>query len=296
MKREDLIGILISISLDPRSTCQSASNYNGLGPIDIVIQTSFMQGLQGKAKKWASIGHQMEPKLANKLLEHSADRRTMAAGLKIKQLYRVGLVQKISQPCVKCSLDFFGMAEIDGDICGFAVEVKARVTGNTSQCSRELAQELGLDDEDNLYIQVSFDSPDLKSYIEKQSEAIQILHHAYTFNIKHILLLVGNMMDIISGVLVRFNDEILSAYGSCMKNIKESALNWAYDSLVPFPRTEIIEAVKNHPYAVDAGTVLTSFELWKALTKEENYQIHHVIAFSLYKPDSGIELKEDRMF
>jgi hypothetical protein len=50
------------------------------------------------------------------------------------------------------------------------------VTGNTSQYSRELAQELGLYDEDNLYIQGSFDSPDLKNYIEKQSEAVQILH------------------------------------------------------------------------------------------------------------------------
>jgi hypothetical protein len=58
-----------------------------------------MQGLQGKAKKWASIGHQVEPKLANKVLEHSAEGRTMAAGLKIKQLYRVGLVQKKSALC-----------------------------------------------------------------------------------------------------------------------------------------------------------------------------------------------------
>lgn len=70
MKREDLIVILISISLDPMSTYQSESNYNGLNPIDIVIRTSFIQGFQGKVKKWASIGHQMKPKLANKLLEH----------------------------------------------------------------------------------------------------------------------------------------------------------------------------------------------------------------------------------
>jgi hypothetical protein len=68
MKREDLISILASISLDPAGTYQS--QYNGVSPIDIVIRTSFMQGLQGKAKKWASIGHQMEPILATKLLIH----------------------------------------------------------------------------------------------------------------------------------------------------------------------------------------------------------------------------------
>jgi hypothetical protein len=46
-----------------------------------------------------------------------------------------------------------------------------------------------------------------------------------------------------------------------MKNIEENALNWAYDSSIPFPRNKIIEAIKKHPYAVDAETVLTSFEL-----------------------------------
>jgi len=55
-----------------------------------------------------------------------------------------------------------------------------------------------------------------------------------------------------------------------MKNIEENALNWAYDSSIPFPRNKIIEAIKKHPYAVDAETVLTSFELWKELTTEEN--------------------------
>ncbi len=57
MKREDLISILASISLDPAGKYQLESQYNGVSPIDIVIRTSFMQGLQGKAKKWASIGH-----------------------------------------------------------------------------------------------------------------------------------------------------------------------------------------------------------------------------------------------
>ena len=69
---------------------------------------------------------------------------------------------------------------------------------------------------------------------------------------------------------MRFDDEILSAYVSCMENVEESALSWVYDASIPFPRNEIIEAVKNYPYAVDAETVLTSFELWKTLTKEEN--------------------------
>ncbi len=50
---------------------------------------------------------------------------------------------------------------------------------------------LGLD-EDNVYTQVSYDSPDLRSNIEKESETIQILHHDYTFNIQYILLLVGD--------------------------------------------------------------------------------------------------------
>jgi hypothetical protein len=121
------------------------------------------------------------------------------------------------------------VAEIDKVICGFAVEVKARVTGITSQPSSELAQDLGLNDEDTLYMKVSFDLSNLKCYIERQREAAQIIHRAYAYYLRCILLLVGNTVGTISGALVRFNDEILSAYGSCMRYIEGSALKWAYD-------------------------------------------------------------------
>ena len=248
-KRDDLINTLRSLEGGNFSHHSTKS----LTPISIVFKTSFMQGLQGKAKKWASLGHHLEPILGNSLLHHSAEGKTMTAGLEVKQLYRVGLVKKKEQPCVKCSVDFFGIAEIDGVFCGFVVEVKGRVTGHTAQHARELAWALGID-EDNPYIQVAYNSPDLKSYFEKVSESIQILHHAFTFGVKHVLLLVGDQTGIISGILVRFDDEILNDYGKCMKDIKESTMKWAYDESVPFPKNEILEAVKQHPYAVNVGT------------------------------------------
>jgi hypothetical protein len=128
----------MSSNLD--STYQSESSYNGLSSINIVVRTSFMQGLQGKAKKWESLGHHLEPVLANQLLQHSVKGKTMAAVLEIHKLFRVGLVQKRNQPGVKCSLDYFGVGEIDGLVSGFAIEVKTRVTSNTSQNSIELAR------------------------------------------------------------------------------------------------------------------------------------------------------------
>jgi len=155
-----------------------------------------MQGLQGKAKKWASLGHYLEPILGNSLLQHSAEGKTTSAGLVVKQLYRVGLVQKKEQPCVKCSVDFFGAAEIDGVFCGFVVEVKGRVTS-------------------------------LKSYFEKVTESIQILHHAFVFGINHVLLLVGDQTGIISGVLVKFDNEILEAASNVPPHC--SATGWVLE-------------------------------------------------------------------
>jgi hypothetical protein len=213
-------------------------------------------------KPWPSFG-------ANSRKKSFAPFFRGTAGLEVKQLYRVGLVQKKEQPCVKCSVDFFGIAEIDEVFCGFVVEVKGRVTGNTAQHARELAWALGID-EDNPYIQVAYNSPDLKTYFEKVSESIQILHHAFTFGVKHVLLLVGDQTGIISGVLVRFDDEILNDYGKCMKDVEESAIKWAYNESFPFSKNEIIEALKQHPYAVDVGTVETCFQLWKALTADKN--------------------------
>jgi hypothetical protein len=46
----------------------------------------------------------------------------------------------------------------------------------------------------------------------KKSEGIQMLHYTYTINIQYILLLVGDKTNIISGVLVRFENALLSAY------------------------------------------------------------------------------------
>ena len=65
-----------------------------------------------------------------------------------------------------------------------------------------------------------------------------------------------------------------------MWDIEEMSLPWAYDWSIPFPKDEITEAVKKHPYAVDADTVQTSFELWKALTDEKNLPLprcHHIL-------------------
>jgi hypothetical protein len=59
-----------------------------------------MQGLQGKVKKLASLGHYLEPVLANSLLKHSAERKPMMAGLNVKQLHHIGLVQK-TRPAIR---------------------------------------------------------------------------------------------------------------------------------------------------------------------------------------------------
>jgi hypothetical protein len=63
-----------------------------------------------------------------------------------------------------------------------------------------------------------FITPNLERYIENLSEAIQILHHAYTYQMDKVHLLVGNQQgDITSGVWVTFGDTLLSSYGEYLQ-------------------------------------------------------------------------------
>jgi hypothetical protein len=81
----------------------------------------------------------------------------------------------------------------------------------------------------------------LESYIEKPSEALQILHHAYMYQFKKVLLLVGSKMgEIISGMWVSFGDTLLYSWGTYLKKNYELSTEWLYDPTRPqMPECEL---------------------------------------------------------
>lgn len=71
-----------------------------------------------------------------------------------------------------------------------------------------------------------------KTYIPSNHECIQILHHAFVYNIKLVLLLIGNKKGtILRGVWVIFHDEIMMAYDHFLSRCHDLCLKWAYDGL-----------------------------------------------------------------
>lgn len=165
----------------------------------------------------------------------------------------MGLVAKKQESHVKDSIDSLLVVQEDGirKVCG--IEMKARVTGATQQASLQHAQQRMIEDSSgtpnlqaNKYVVVNAINPDLQRYVEKLSEAIQILHHAYTYQFDNILLLIGNQRgEIISGVWVRFGWSLLNSYGEYLRHKYQFSTQWMYDRNVPQPPSREIEWALN---------------------------------------------------
>ena len=68
-----------------------------------------------------------------------------------------------------------------------------------------------------------------KRFIPNNHELVQILHHAFVYSLKLVLLLVGdNKGTIIRGVWVEFNDIIMEAYKVFLRQCYDVSLKWAY--------------------------------------------------------------------
>ncbi len=139
--------------------------------------------------------------------------------IKILDAYGVGLVAKKRESYVKDSIDFIVVIEENSIQKVYGIEMKAQVTGATQQASLQHVQQRIIDDlsgtlQQNKYVVVNAMHENLGQYIEKLREAIQILHHAYTFQFEKILFFVGTQCgEITSGIWVTFGPTLLSSYG-----------------------------------------------------------------------------------
>ena len=77
---------------------------------------------------------------------------------------------------------------------------------------------------------------------------MQVLHHAYCYDLEHVLLLAGDRgANVISGTWVRFNSDMTEVYGCILDTVYELCLNWAYDESVALPDEldEVLDAAAN---------------------------------------------------
>jgi hypothetical protein len=78
---------------------------------------------------------------------------------------------------------------------------------------------------------VDAQSENFRYFVEDKKEAIQILHHASIYDVKIVLLLIGNNdADIFCGIFVRFDNEIKAAWVDVLRDIHNQSLGWAYNN------------------------------------------------------------------
>ena len=199
--------------------------------LERLSQSAFLPKLTANEKEYCKRGHHLEPKLAKELQKDSDGGKTP---FKIHAIYSTGMVRRRDKPYVKDSIDFLAVADIDDELKVTGLEMKARVAPSTEQQERlssESSQSQNSDTNVLTYVVIDWNSANLGQYITCAHEAVQILHHAYTFDLEHVALIVGdNNGGIIRGVFVKFDSDLKLAYGNVMTTLYNFCLKWAYDN------------------------------------------------------------------
>jgi hypothetical protein len=111
-------------------------------------------------------------------------------------------------------------------------------------------------------------SGDIKEHIDSLHELVQILHHAYVYDFRFILLLIGDSTSaIISGIWVKFDDAIKESYGALLRLVYERCLKWAYDPTVDMPVANIKKILPQINKDLDFESFQGHFALWKYVSK-----------------------------
>jgi len=105
----------------------------------LMVEKAMLKPLSGESRQATRIGLNNEEALLNRLLEESLNhkvilpcQRNRVELMRVKEIYRPGLVQKCDQVYVKTSIDALAVLELtDGDNRLVGVEVKTRTSDGT---------------------------------------------------------------------------------------------------------------------------------------------------------------------
>ena len=103
----------------------------------------------------------------------------------------------------------------------------------------------------------------LKDYVDSKHEIVQILHHAFAYNLKKILLLIGDQKArIIRGLWITIPAQLKNHYGLLLQQVYDMSLKWAYEATDNFPEVVVREELvpmKN----IDYESFIDFFKLWR---------------------------------
>jgi hypothetical protein len=211
----------------------------------IALESSYLPKLEGQAKGYANRGHELEKPILERLLRHSREGLTP---IKVLELGSAPLVLRnnVGMPCVGGSVDAVARAVVpvegeddeDQEEELILVEAKARVTASTEAKERRRQGYARLANGANSrrrhatrtkYWEINAQSEDFAFFVDDKMEALQILHHAFVYDVRYVLLLMGNdTADIISGIFVKFDISLKEAWKCVLRDMGRLSLKWAY--------------------------------------------------------------------
>jgi hypothetical protein len=254
----------------------------------MALQSSYLPKLEGKGKVYARRGLALEKPLLDRVLRHSDQGLTP---MKVLELGCAPLVlrKNIGRSCVGGSVDAVARVVVnremdsDGeDSSGedselIVVEVKSRVTANTEQQERRRQGRARLAAANSRerhaaskkYWEINAQSELFQFFVDDEKEAVQILHHAVVYDVRYVLLLMGNgTADVISGIFIRFDESLKDAWKNVLEDMGRISLSWAYDGTAPdFDRTildPVLSTITLHNKK-DAVLDFDSFRQWVLL-------------------------------
>jgi hypothetical protein len=224
-----------------------------------------MPSLEGRAKVYARRGLELETPILNKLMTDSEN--GMTAPFQFHELSSAPLVHRtglFAIPSAGGSIDALASVTIRGGGHTHSparedeendtqqelivVETKGRVTANTASKERKrqgvarLRMARGTRERhitDRKYWEVNASSELFKYFVDDSKEAIQILHHAVIYDVKYVLLLMGNNdAEVVGGIFVKFDDHLKKAWIEVLRDVHNLALRWAYKDEAEEAETE----------------------------------------------------------
>jgi len=243
-----------------------------------IIKCSFLPKLTGARREHCTAGHKNETPLVKQLVADS-ESTDVDTCFKVEAVCQPGLVGKAEKLYAKDSIDFLAFATppaVEGEQEPTAslvgIEVKTRATPGTAQ--DELDRATAPSGDRQAYEVVDAGDVNFTRRFRDQHEAVQVLHHAYCYDLEHVLLLAGDRgANVISGTWVRFNSDLKEIYGNILDTVYGLCLIWAYDESGALP-DELLDEVLT---AAASKTRVTreEFEMNLKVWRETSNSSHH---------------------
>ena len=202
-------------------------------------------------------GHELEAPIVQSFLkdQQSNEHLRRSYPVEISDVCDAGLVAKSREEFhAKGSIDFVAVGtrkKKRGDPPGtplttetVGIEIKARLSPKTLgeeekhfyEIKRYFESQGGSNShrfasaKEKKYFKCAADSDDFARIVRSSHELIQLLHHAYIFNLNYVLLLIGDTQgQVVFGVLVKVDMDVREAYGTVLLDIREEYLGLFYD-------------------------------------------------------------------